>query len=103
MKIKVETPPVCKAVICLQEDCPWDKVCANHVSAGDFRTEDGAIPRLTLRRGEVFCETIHSKDNGYEYHEEPLIQGSPGLKQGMWHSNCVLWEELQEIVDTFEI
>lgn len=105
MKIKVE-PKTCAAVQCLEDKCPWNRVCANHVTAGDFRTEGGSRPLLRLKQGEIFCESYDSKGNGYECHEEPLVQGiRPWYlqQQGCCDYNCVLWGELVEEIDTYEI
>jgi len=105
MKIKVE-PKSCAAVQCLEDDCPWKKVCANHASAGDFRTEGGSRPVLKLKQGEIFCDTFHSEGNGYEPHEEPKLQGiRPWYLQvqGCCDANCVLWGELVEEINAYEI
>ncbi len=103
MKIKVE-PKNCAAVQCLEDHCPWKRVCANHASAGDFRTEGGSRPILTLKNGVVHCQTIHSPGNGYEPHEEPVNVGHhPYAVQGCCDYNCVLWSELVEEVDAYEI
>lgn len=103
MKIQVE-PKTCQAVQCLEDNCRWNRVCANHVSAGDFRTEGGSRPLLSLRAGEIHCETIHSPGNGYEYHEEPVNVGThPYCESGLMDYNCVLWSELVEETNTFEI
>lgn len=103
MKIQVE-PQTCAAVQCLQDDCRWKQVCANHASAGDFRTEGGSRPVLTLMNGEVHCRTFHSKGNGYEPHEEPIDTGfHPFAEQGLCEYNCVLWGELVEEINNYEI
>jgi hypothetical protein len=105
MKINVE-PKTCAAVQCLEDGCPWKKVCANHVSAGDFRTEGGYRPILKLKQGEVFCESIHMKGRGDEYEDCPNIQGERPWQfqvQGCCDYNCVLWSELVEEIDAYEI
>lgn len=103
MKINVE-PKTCAAVQCLQDDCPWKRVCANHASAGDFRTEGGYRPVLRLQSGEVFCDSFHMKGDGEEYNEQPRIQGThPFAVQGCCDYNCVLWSELVEVVNTYDI
>ena len=94
MKIKVEPKDTCKAVICLDKGCPWIRVCANHCTAGDFRSEDGSRPLLSLRNGEIHCQTIHSPGNGYEYHECPTDHHSCGL---------LCWSDLIEEIDNFQI
>jgi hypothetical protein len=94
MKINVEPKDKCKAVICLEKNCPWNKVCANNYTAGDFRSEDGVTPRISLRNGEVYCETIHSKGDGFEYHECPIDHHSCGL---------LCWDDLIEEINNFQI
>lgn len=46
-------------LVCENSDCYYKRECANHRSAGDFRTEDGIKPKLSFRMGELYCETIH--------------------------------------------
>lgn len=96
MKIKVE-PKLYNVLFCI-EDCPWDRVCANHTTAGDFRTEGGVRPLLSLKNGEVFCETFHSSGDGYEYHEEPI-------NRSHYYESfaAVCWKDLVEEIDAYEI
>jgi hypothetical protein len=54
MKIKTEPKGLYNAIICLEETCLYRKNCANHVSAGDFRSEDGFTPELNLKQGNVY-------------------------------------------------
>ena len=102
MKINVEPKDQCKAVICLEKECPWKRVCANHYTAGDFRSEDGSRPLLSLRNGEVHCQTIHSPGNGYEYHEEPVNVALPNRHKD-WNWSLFLWDDLTEETDNFQI
>ena len=105
MKINVELQ-TCAAVQCLEDNCPWKRVCANHVTAGDFRTEGGSRPLLKLKQEEIFCESYGSVGNGYEPNEEPKLQGTRPWHlqvQGCCDYNCVLWSELVEEVDNYEI
>lgn len=103
MKIKTDPPELYLSVICLEKDCRWSRVCANHETAGDFRTEGGSRPLLTLRSGEVYCKTFHSRGNGYDPHEQPVDVGERNTPYKMWDNNCVLWSELEEEVDKYEI
>lgn len=34
---------------CLETNCPLKRECANHYTAGDFRSEDGLTPLLTIK------------------------------------------------------
>lgn len=38
---------------CLSETCCYKKECANHTTAGDFRSENGFTPKLHLVSGDV--------------------------------------------------
>lgn len=44
------------------EKCPYDSACANHTSAGDFRTEGGFSPYLAVGEDakQVICWSKHS-------------------------------------------
>lgn len=48
-------------IYCLSDGCPYRKECANHRSAGDFRSEDGFTPELTVEGEKIFCATINEK------------------------------------------
>jgi len=100
MKIKVEPKDKCNGIICLQKDCPWDDVCANHTSAGDYRSEGGSRPLLKLMNGELHCDTFHSPGNGYKPHEEP-VNVDYCLTVDKW--NMFLWSQLVEQVNNFQI
>ncbi len=99
MKIKVSSEER-RAVICLEKNCPWDRVCANHRSAGEFREEDGIRPLLSLKNGEVFCDTIHSKGNSFHPHEEPIYI-SPDMN--LYDMNIFLWSQLIEVINDYQI
>lgn len=90
-------------VICRQ-NCPWDRVCANHYTAGDFRSEDGARPLLSLKNGEVHCETIHSPGDGYEAHELPINVDHNSYQSpfGEYYAS-VLWRQLAEKENDYQI
>ena len=82
----------------MQTNCRWDRVCANHETAGDFRSEGGSRPILTLRNGEVHCETFHSPGDGYEPHETPT-RTAPYE----WGNAIVCWRDLVEETNNYEI
>lgn len=50
---------------CKSEDCKYRNDCANHVTAGDYRYEDGIKPELVEVGGEFFCAT-HDREWGDE-------------------------------------
>ena len=48
---------------CRMETCPFCRECANHCTAGDFRTEGGFTPQLTVEIEKVFCTGV-AEDRG---------------------------------------
>ena len=44
-------------ITCLSENCVFKRECANHTTAGEFRSEDGFTPELYEKHGEYFCDT----------------------------------------------
>jgi hypothetical protein len=46
-------------LVCENDDCQYRYECANHQSAGDFRTDGGIQPRLMYIRGVLHCETFY--------------------------------------------
>jgi len=56
-KIKVEMiGPKKEFPECQEESCMHKRECANHKTAGDFRSEGGMTPHLSFVDGEWFCE-----------------------------------------------
>lgn len=53
--IKPITPDRVTVLECFEEDCIFKHECANHVTAGDFRTEDGLVPDISLVEGVYHC------------------------------------------------
>ena len=99
MKIRVEPKEKCDAIICLEKECLWKRECASHETAGDFRSEGGARPLLKLMNGELHCDTFDSAGDGNEYRELPI-------NVDVWvpdRWNMVLWSQLVEQVDNFQI
>jgi len=76
-QINAERPQSWTDVICNEEDCWWRRECANHATAGDFRSEDGTRPKLHLRKGKVFCETFNCPPAG-EDTEFPSVAAGIG-------------------------
>lgn len=58
MNVKINVTRGFIAIICNEKKCQYAKQCANHTSAGNFRTDDGMTPELSLKDGEVYCNTI---------------------------------------------
>jgi hypothetical protein len=55
---------------CMSEECKFCKDCAQHSSAGDFRTDDGFRPELSL----TSCETA---DRPKHIDYEPIYREVP--------------------------
>jgi hypothetical protein len=49
---------------CYDESCPHAGSCANHDTAGNFRTEDGLTPNLTKILGVWMCDQNPRLNNG---------------------------------------
>ncbi len=43
---------------CCLAVCKFQKECAQHYSAGDFRSEDGFSPEIEVKNGQVHCNTF---------------------------------------------
>ena len=88
-------------MICEETECRWNRVCANHTSAGDFRSEGGSRPVVHLEQGDVFCETFYSDGDGFEAHETPTHTDQ---NWDSWEKDAqVLVKDLVEKTDTFQI
>ena len=94
----------CAMVLC-NEDCIYQKSCANHTSAGDFRSEGGVRPRLSLRQGVVVCATKNAPvDDSDDCQTTPKPQYTSywrGENNDFFQG--FLWRQLIEEVQTFEI
>lgn len=56
---------------CLEKDCKFNKECANHASAGDYRSEGGFTPELTIEGKEpiFYCATKNKEADEYNQPE----------------------------------
>lgn len=93
--VKIKVDRGYKMVICL-ENCKFDRKCANHDTAGDFRMEDGFTPKLSLRDGEVYCGTKNADTNP---DWEPCIYPSGNIL-GL---GFLRWTDLVEEVNDYNI
>lgn len=48
-----------------RSECPLDRECANHTTAGDFRSEDGFTPNLKKVNGVWMCSQKETKKRGF--------------------------------------
>lgn len=91
----------CLAMICKEEDCRWRRVCSNHITAGDFRSEGGSRPVVYLEHGKVVCETFYSDGDGVKYNELPTHIDDNWNYMGQ--DAVVLLSELVEKADDYKI
>lgn len=62
-----------KELTCYEKNCSYDKSCANHVTAGDYRMEGGFSPDLVKENEEIYCKTFYQPvDDDVEYETVPL-------------------------------
>ena len=45
----------------MEKQCPYKHECAQHITAGDFRTEGGITPKLVIKERTVWCKTKFTK------------------------------------------
>jgi hypothetical protein len=53
---------------CVAKDCIFQKECAQHETAGDFRCEDGFSPELVF---DIHTNTVICKTKDEDVHEIP--------------------------------
>lgn len=82
----------CESII-----CQFRGQCANHFTAGDFRSEGGFSPILSIRNGEVHCDTA-DQERDPDIISQLIPIDSYHLKSG-----CVCWKDICETVDFYEI
>lgn len=83
---------------CLEDSCPFKGECANHETAGDFRSEDGFTPELSVVDGQWSCKTYDREPHSGEYLEN-FPENTNKLPQG----NLVLREgKLMRYVDIYK-
>lgn len=67
---------------CTEKHCKFSRKCANHDSAGDYRSEGGFTPEIILKDDKIFCRTIERNaeinkyDEMYPENYEELDRGS---------------------------
>lgn len=56
---------------CCSKTCAFKSTCANHYTAGDFRSEGGLTPKLRLVGKTFECDT-YIEGGPIDFHEIPL-------------------------------
>lgn len=69
-----------KYLNCESEDCPFRKECAQHTTAGDFRSESGFSPKVEKVGDDYFCKTRDSEvdfeaEHGIWPKDVPMVNG----------------------------
>jgi hypothetical protein len=64
--------------LCLDEECQYKRTCANHLSAGDGRTECGFSPQIWYNvdlfdknKKELVCESVYFESDNDPYNPKP--------------------------------
>lgn len=87
-----------KTLICQTKDCLFNRECANHETAGDFRSEGGFTPQVTRCCDGFKCHTINAEaDEDYpfrigSYPKGVTSQGMLYLEKGELKVYNGLWE-----------
>lgn len=50
-----------KYLNCESDDCPFNRECANHETAGDFRSDSGFSPKVEKVGDDYICKTRDSE------------------------------------------
>jgi hypothetical protein len=67
-------------VECCEENCPFNRECSTHFSAGDFRTEDGFKPLIIKKAEGLHCKSKRSERSEPQNNwSEPIINNGSGL------------------------
>jgi hypothetical protein len=72
MKIRLDN------YFCCIEECQYSRECAQHTSAGDFRSEDGFKPLLYKKDDEIICESKDSVAVG-DFKSYPSLEDGQGF------------------------
>lgn len=82
--IPVKVWPDGGGIMCEADDCQQERECANHCTAGDFRSEDGMTPDLALISNNWHCTKKDSKQrNGALIFKDGNIQLWPDDWRGV--------------------
>jgi hypothetical protein len=91
-----------RGLSCLSETCRFRQECAEHASAGDYRSEDGFTPEITVADGEYRCATadrpVYMLDSSYDNPDnvDHLPRGSRPLKYYLRRTDRTLADILRD-------
>jgi len=93
MRIITDPKEKYQVVNCLETNCLYRKTCANHTSAGDFRSTGGFSPQLMIINGHVHCKTHDVPPYGGEL--DDIKEWYPSNHNKL-DSGSVLWKDLEQ-------
>ena len=65
---------------CAVKNCPFNKTCAQHQTAGDFRSESGFKPEISKKGDSFYCSTINRvKDEEQTHGAYPVNYSELGM------------------------
>lgn len=74
---------------CREQLCPFRRECAQHETAGDFRTEGGFTPELLIIGNACYCDTCHEEPLDFEGYQRDYPANYDKLGSGALHSNSI--------------
>lgn len=74
---------------CREKLCPFRRECAQHETAGDFRTEGGFTPELIIIGNACYCDTCHEEPLDFDSFETDYPANYEKLNHGALHSNSI--------------
>jgi len=87
-------------IVCKSRDCRYKRECANHTTAGDFRSEDGFTPRMCQGENDKWlCTTIDAPaEKGGEYPDGDYDAGALNADGSV----CGFWTAARDGARTFK-
>ncbi len=83
---------------CVAADCPHQRRCAQHTSAGDHRSEGGPTPDLLVENGKIYCQqTLRTDLHGYASQRPDgrlVVRGPDGEFEQLLHGDLGALREL---------
>lgn len=88
-------------IVCKSRYCRYERECANHLTAGDFRTEDGFTPRICKSENDKWlCTTIDApSEKGGEHPEGDYDTGALNADGTV----CGFWADARSTARTFKV
>lgn len=74
---------------CREQLCPFRRECAQHETAGDFRTEGGFTPELLIIGNACYCDTCHEEPLNFDSYESGYPANYEKLEHGALHSDSI--------------